>query len=172
MKDDFIEYLIDEYSDMIFRVCFSYTGNKYDAEDILQDVFLKCIEKQPIFNSKEHEKAWLITVAINKCKSIYLSAWKKRIVFLDENTLDTLTTFNKDSEGSDLSETSILLLEKAFSKLSSKQRLCIHLFYYENYSILDISSLTNIRTNSVKSHLFRAKKLIEKEFNSTRKDSD
>ena len=82
-----MERVIEQYSDMVYRIALTRTGTKENAEDIYQDVFLKYSEKNPKFESFDHEKAWLIRVTINMTKNFNNSSWNKKIVNLDENLL-------------------------------------------------------------------------------------
>ena len=59
----------EKYKLMIYRVCFTYMKNVTDTEDMVQDTFIQLIRKGPKFESDEHEKAWLLRVAINLCKN-------------------------------------------------------------------------------------------------------
>lgn len=74
---EYISTLIDKYGNTLLRLAYTYLKNKADAEDILQDVFLKLIDKKPIFNDENHEKAWLIRVTINLCKNKINLFWNK-----------------------------------------------------------------------------------------------
>ena len=62
--------LYEAYADMIYRLALVRTRNRADAEDVLQDVFFRCLRRQPVFRDEEHQKAWLITAAINSSKSL------------------------------------------------------------------------------------------------------
>lgn len=134
---------------MVFRLALSYTGNKVDAEDVMQDVFLRLLESQPVFESSEHEKAWLLRVTINCCKSFLTSAWRTRARALDESASIT-DTYNEHE--------SVLA---AVMKLPEDQRLCVHLFYYEDLSQDMISERTGMNKSTVKSHLFRARAALK-----------
>jgi RNA polymerase sigma-70 factor (ECF subfamily) len=144
--------LIEKYSTTVYRLGLSYLGNREDAEDIMQEVFLRYLRKPRSFASEEHEKAWFIRVAINCCKSFINSAWKRKIVPFEE-------LGNQPApEEADGSGTSVY---EAVMALPPKQRMCIHLYYYEELSISEISKLTGIRESTVKSHLFRARASLE-----------
>ncbi len=78
--DDCIENVIKEYSNMVYRLAFSQTRNKSDADDIYQEVFFRYIKKNPKFETEIHRKAWFIRVTINCCKKMWLSSWFKKIV--------------------------------------------------------------------------------------------
>ena len=66
--NEYIEKAVENYSDAMLNAAYSILKSTADAEDVVQEAFLKYIRKKPVFNSDEHEKAWLITVATNQCK--------------------------------------------------------------------------------------------------------
>jgi len=152
-SDIHAEKLIEKYSASVFRLALSYTANKADAEDLMQEVFLRYIKKGMTFESGEHELAWFIRVTINCCKSFLTSSWKKRIV----NTAD-FECYGKSSsiELADSGETI-----RAVMSLPDAQRLCVHLFYYEELSIKEIAKATGQKESTVKSHLFRARAALK-----------
>lgn len=145
--------LIEKYSSSVYRIAFSYTGNRNDAEDIMQDVFLRYLRNPRSFSSSEHEKAWFIRVAVNCSKSFHTTAWRRKIIPLDECEKLAGETENLDFE---------LPVLEAVMSLPPKQRLCIHLYYYEDLSIKEISETSGIPESTVKSHLFRARATLEK----------
>jgi len=79
-KDDCLESVIEEYSTMVYRLAVSQTGNRTDADDVFQEVFLRYIRRERSFESEEHRKAWLIRVTVNCCKNYFNSAWMKKTV--------------------------------------------------------------------------------------------
>jgi RNA polymerase sigma-70 factor, ECF subfamily len=145
--DDFITRVIEKHSDTIIRICFSYMKNINDAEDLTQEVFVKLMEKRPHFESDEHEKAWIIRVAINLCKNRLKTAWFRKTVSLDE------VNFNFTSK-----ENEVL---SAVHKLPEKYRVVILLYYFEGYSISEIASILGERESTIGSKLFRARKLLK-----------
>ena len=74
------EAVIRRYSDMVYRLAFARTGNRSDAEDLYQEVFLRYLTRAPAFTSEEHRKAWLIRTTINHCKKATLNLWRKRTI--------------------------------------------------------------------------------------------
>jgi RNA polymerase sigma-70 factor (ECF subfamily) len=118
-----------------------------DAEDIVQEVFLRTYEKAPEFESEEHEKAWLIRVTVNLCNSQLRSPWYKRRWPLLESYPATEPEQHE-------------LLEQIMT-LPSKYRTVIHLFYYEGYSIKDISGVTGQKESTVRCHLTRARQKLK-----------
>ncbi|MCL2354908.1 MAG: sigma-70 family RNA polymerase sigma factor [Oscillospiraceae bacterium] len=83
--NEYIEYLVNEYSDTIFRLAMSRTKNKENSEDVYQEVFLRLAKKIPEFENKEHEKAWIIKVTINCSKTMLSSKHLKNRSELSEN---------------------------------------------------------------------------------------
>ncbi len=149
--NDHIKQIVHQYADMLLRIAFTHTANQYDAEDMVQNVFLKYIEKQPVFENTEHEKAWFIRVLINMCHNYFHSAWFKKTVELDENV------GFPDIDENDLDEKAVLT---AVLHLPVKYRLMIYFFYYEDYSIAQIAKACNKKESTVRSQLFRARQLL------------
>ena len=142
-----IEAIIAEYSDMVYRLALSQMKNKNDADDIFQEVFFRYIRRKPHFESKEHQKAWFIRVTINCCKNTFTSAWKKRVVPLEE-TIPFIT----DEQGD---------LIRELNKLPKKYLAVVHLFYYEEMSIEEIANAIGISISAVKMRLSRARKMLK-----------
>lgn len=63
----------------VYRVCYLYMKNQYDAEDMVQKAFIRLMRDGIVFQSEEHEKAWLIRTATNLCKDYFRSWWSRRI---------------------------------------------------------------------------------------------
>ena len=146
------EYILKKYADNMYRIAVAQTGNKSDAEDIVQEVFLKYASSAPVFESDEHEKAWLIRVTINKCKDLLKSAWVSKTETLsDDIAVDFIDAKND-------------VLETVLS-LPIKYRTVIHLFYYEGYSVKKISSILEQNENSTKTQLSRAREMLKKTLN-------
>ena len=74
---------IELYSDMIRRICLLHLKNHADTEDVFQEVFLKYVLRGAVFESVEHERAWLIRVTVNACKAVsYTHLWAARFGLL------------------------------------------------------------------------------------------
>lgn len=145
--DPKIEHVIDKYYDMVYKLAYARTRDRHDAEDVLQEVFLRYIRRKPEFNGDEHEKAWFLRVTINCSKNLFATFSKHRTVSLVENTVGAT-----DEER---------CLEEFLSKLPQKYLTVIHLFYYEDLKILEISRLLNIKESTVKIQLTRARRLLK-----------
>ena len=143
------EKLLEMYSDMIFKLAYSRTGNVHDAEDITQEVFLKYIKSGKKFNDEEHRKAWLLKVAANTGKSLVTSAWARHRADIDE-ARDIGKCMEEKGE-----------VFYAVAKLPEKYRTVVHLFYYEELSVEQISEITKTKTSTVKSQLHRARAMLK-----------
>ncbi len=154
-REEYIE-IVKTYSDTVFRIAFNYCKNCQDAEDVLQNVFIKLLKSKKSFNNEEHIKSWLITVAINECKSMYLSKQKKKTVYLDDIKIyDKTSDFSKDTEEK-------IELYNAVMTLPAKYRIVIYLYYFEDYSISQISNILSIKETSIQTQLMRAREKIKK----------
>ena len=138
---------VEKYSNMVYRLAYFYTNSKYDADDIYQDVFLKYLQNKKQFENEEHKKAWLIRVTINCCKKLWLSSWKRKIIPLD----DEIKFEMEENIG----------LYNEIKKLPKKYRVVIHLFYYEQYSVKDISKILKQKESTIRTWLTRARKLLK-----------
>lgn len=155
MYNESYDSIITKYSSMVYRIALSYTGTRHDAEDAMQNVFVRYFTKKPVFDSFEHEKAWFIRVTINCCKTFLLSFWRKKTVNLEDYE-------NLPAKESEIDQSYSLL--ESLKELTPNQRLCVHLFYYEELSLKEIAKETNLLESTVKSHLFRAKDCLQKKF--------
>lgn len=150
-----VEEVLTRYSNMVYRLAYARTMNKCDAEDITQEVFIKYMKHQHEFSEEEYRKAWLIRVTINASKSLLTSAWNRKRVSMDQvnDIMEGNSGLEKDFDNS-------LLCEVA--KLPEKYRVVVHLFYFEELSVKEISNATGIKETTVKSHLHRARELLKK----------
>ena len=139
----------DKYKNDVYRLALSYTKNIADSEDITQNVFIKYFKNKE-FVSDNKIKNWLIKVTINECKNILLSSWKKRIISICGK-----------EENIKLKEKEDQYIIDSIFKLQKKDRVLVYLYYYENYSVKDISELLNISVSNVKVRLHRSRNLLK-----------
>lgn len=144
------ERIVALYADVVYRVALSYAKTKEDAEDVLQNVFLKLLTKRVKFEDDEHIRKWLIRVAVNECNSLWSSFWRKNVEYIDR--MEEGITF-QNADYSDLYD--------AIKVLPAKLRIVLHLFYYEGYRTKEIADLLHIREATVRSRLTRARKLLK-----------
>lgn len=145
--NEFIEK-VNTYKNMIFRLAITYLKNIQDAEDVTQDVFIKLFKCKIKFGTDEDEKAWLIRVTINASKDVLKSAWLKRTVPIVEDI-----PFEHEEQSA---------LFYAVHQLDTKYRSVIHLYYYEGYSIKEMSKILRIKETTIQTRLQRARNLLKK----------
>ena len=143
-----IERVVNEYATMLLRVAYSQLNNRAEAEDTVQEVLLKYMEKAPNFQSEEPEKAWLLRVTVNHCKNHLASAWFRKRADLDE--------------GIPALDNAELEVVSAVAALPAKYRAVVHLYYFEGYSTKEIAEILHSRPNTVSSRLSRARALLAK----------
>lgn len=149
--------LVDIYSPMIYRIAYSAVQNKTDAEDITQNVFLKYITADKSFNSEEHRKAWLLRVAINCTRDYVKSAYYKH--YKRSTDMEGLTESAGITDQYLKAEDAEALCE-ALRQLPEKYRIPIHLFYYEDMTVAEISAVTKTKESTVKSQLSRGRDML------------
>ena len=120
-----INYMVKKYADIMLHCAYSYCQNITDAEDIIQEVFLKYLKKSPKFIDNDHEKAWFLRVTINTSKDYIKSFWYRKTEAINENIL------YDDDEGDEI--------WGLVKKLPPKYRIIIQLYYQEGYSIKELS---------------------------------
>lgn len=146
-----IKTLIDKYGTLLFRISYCVLCNKADAEDAVQDTFLKYLTKAPEFENEEHEKAWLIKVVSNISKNAVMLRLRRNSIPLEE--LPDIGVNDKDSE-----------IFELIMGLPSKYNLVLVLYYVEGYKAKEISNILNISEEAARKRLQKGRDLLKKEF--------
>lgn len=142
---------IRKYSDMVYRLAFARTGSRSNADDIFQEVFLRYIQEKKGFENEEHKKAWLLRVTINCAKKMQASAWFRKTESLEKHRAYPETVCQSEEE---------LELWQELQKLKPKYRDVIHLYYYEGYSLEEISKMLALNPATVRSRISRAREYL------------
>ena len=142
--------LIDTYADMILRISYMYLKHTYDAEDICQEIFLKLLSGEYIFDSPEHERSWIIRATINACKDHLRTAFWKR-----NQVMDVLT----EIPAPDAPESGLLDLVMS---LPRNYRVSIYLYYYEGYQVKEIAAMYGKSENAVSTYLRRGRQKLRR----------
>ncbi|MFA7376896.1 MAG: RNA polymerase sigma factor [Acholeplasmataceae bacterium] len=137
----------------VTQICYSYTKNIFDTEDLVQDVFIKYLEKRPVFKDEAHEKYWLIRVAINRCHDFYKKN-RPRINVDQIKISEAIADKNEDENSKHMFEL-ICLLEPMYKS-------CIILYYYEDLSVKEISKVLKTSESTIKKRLERARSQLKK----------
>ena len=136
MEREEAERLVARYGPSVYRLAYARTGSKEDAEDVMQETFLRLVRAAPEFRDEEHGKAWLLRVATHCAADVFRMPWRKRD----------------------------LPLEAARGVSSAppkeKYRLPVHLFYYEGYSIAETAAVLGRRESTVRAQLTRARAML------------
>lgn len=143
-----INKVFEEYSDMVYRLAFARVKNCYDADDVLQEVFLRFLKVKEKPASTEHTKALLIRITINCSKTWLTSPFKTRTAALSEDI--PYTDGTKDTLD-------------AVLRLPLKYRTVIHLHYYCGYKVEEIAEILSAKPSTVKSQLKRAREKLKNE---------
>ena len=146
-----IEYAVEKYSQMLFRICYGILCNKEDAEDAVQETFLKYMTKAPLFRDSDHEKAWLIKVATNISKNMVMLRLRRSTANLED-----ITEIGVKDEDSEVFE--------AIMSLPVKYKIVMVLFYVEGYKTEEIADITQISSDAVRKRLQKGRELLKIEF--------
>lgn len=151
-----------QYSEMVYRLAYSLVKDRYDADDIYQEVFTNYIRKNPQFQSGEHEKAWFIRVTVNCCKNFWKSAWQSRTEGLMEAVQKNREDMLAGTEERTDKEMQNLAMIEQVKLLPEKYRVVIHLFYYEDMSVEKIGKVLKSKPSTIRTQLTRARRLLKK----------
>ena len=143
-----LEEVVTKHEHTLFRAALAILGDVHEAEDAVQDTFLRYLEKRPELRDSDHEKAWLLKVAANRCKSVLRMRRRHPAVEL----LDVYPA--PDTECRELME--------AILALPANQRAAVHLHYYEGYTSEEIGAILGQRPGTVRSHLSRARDALRR----------
>lgn len=139
------EFLAEAYADAILRLSYTYLKNTHGAQDVCQTVFVKLLTEPREFESPEHERAYILRMAVNACKDMLKSPWRKRTCGLD-TVLEVPAP--EAADGSVLA---------AVNQLPPHYRAVIYHYYYEGYQASEIGGILGIPTATVHTRLARGR---------------
>ena len=137
---------VDRWGPAVYRLACAVTGSRSDADDVFQEVFLRYHRAAPDFESQAHEKAWLLRVTANRCKSLLGSPWRRRSVPLE----DVYACPGPEESA----------VAEALAALPPGDRTLLHLYYYEGYRTEEIAGLLGRKSATVRSQLTRARQKL------------
>jgi RNA polymerase sigma-70 factor, ECF subfamily len=158
-KSSSFTFLVDEYKNMVFTVCFRILRHREDAEDAAQNSFIKAYNNLHSFSGKSKFSTWLYTIAYRTAIS---SSTLKKIDTVDEDYLletadDSSFSASKKLEAKDQQ----IFVQKAIEELPEIDGVLISLFYLDDCSIHEITEITSLNESNVKVRLFRARKQLK-----------
>ena len=171
--------LVKRHATCVLRAALAGGITRSNADDIVQKAFLQLVRLRPNFKNDEHAKAWLLRVAINLCKDQHRSMWQREVDSLDELQENSTTqheiadtnnvlasgaakmSAEHSPEAAFIAKEQRASIKRATAQLSAKQRICIHLFYYEDLTVNEIALVTEMTPSTVKSHLHRGRAKLQ-----------
>ena len=150
----YFEELYERYATDVLRVCYFYLGDRQKAEDVCQDVFVRLITTSPTLQ-EGREKAWLLKVALNRCRDLWRGAWLKRVV-LGSPAFELVPA---PDEIDSLAEKQEIM--QAINQLPATFKEVILLHYYQGYGISEIAEMMELPEGTISSRLSRGRKKLE-----------
>lgn len=135
----------------VYRLAMVLMGNISDAEDVTQTVFLKAWEKKPDFRDADHEIAWILTTTRNQCKDIHKSFYRRKRADL-ENAPEPQVTLETQMDSE---------IWEALQSLAEKYRMVLYLYYYEGYSVRELSVILRRRESTLQTQLATGRKQMK-----------
>ncbi|MBO5176876.1 MAG: sigma-70 family RNA polymerase sigma factor [Lachnospiraceae bacterium] len=152
---DVLEEILNQYGTMLFRYALMMLNDTSEAEDVVQDTLLIYWQKSPVFNDKDHEKAWLLTVTVNRCRDLLRKRMRR-----GETSLDNVAEVADIA--AELSEDSGIL--EALIQLPEKYKKVLYLYYVEEYRIEDIAGIIGKTASAVKMRLKKGRELLGEKY--------
>jgi RNA polymerase sigma-70 factor, ECF subfamily len=160
-REEAIVELMERYGTDVLHLAYSYVRNRQTAEDLAQEIFLKCYQKFDTFEGNSQMQTWLYRIASNHCKD-YLKSWHHRKVLVSGYISAKLSGHHEGPESQLVKNTDNKELIEAMFKLPVKYREVIFLFYFQELSQKEIAEVCNLNLSTLKSRLTQAKALLKK----------
>lgn len=168
MNHEELEMCIQAYGKDIYSFCRKLTWSASEADDLYQDTFLKLVELRERLQIENNPRSYLLSVAINLWKNRRRKmVWRQRItgweISVEDENMPELPSTDASVEEQMISREEKALVQQVVKELPDKYRVPVLLFYMEELKLSEIAEILKIPTGTVKSRLFRAKKMLEKE---------
>lgn len=152
MTEQEFQAVYERQADRVYKICCFYLGNPADAQDAVQNIFIRLLEKKIAFRDGQHEMAWFYTVARNHCRDILRSGQRKKQLVSD--AFSEAAAQQAESAGNPY-------LQQALRRLPVKQKEVLYLYYYEEYSIREISALLKRKESTIQTQLAAGRKKLK-----------
>ena len=139
--------LADRFAPAVYRLAYARTGSRADAEDVMQETFLRLVRARPELRDDEHAKAWLLRVAANCAGDLFRAPWRRTLPLEEAGCLAQPAP---EPDGT---------LEAVLS-LPPRYRALVHLYYYEGYSVAEIAAILRKSQETVRTRLHRARGML------------
>lgn len=151
ISEEEIKLIVEKYSSVIFRISYCILCNPHDAEDAVQETFLKYLTKAPDFISEEHRKAWLIKVCANISKNMLMFRLRRETVSIED--VENIGIARDDFEVFEL-----------VMNLPDKYKVVMVLYYIEGYKSREIAEIIDVNEDTVRKRLQKGRELLRKDF--------
>ncbi|WP_301109347.1 sigma-70 family RNA polymerase sigma factor [Sporosarcina sp.] len=158
-SEKWLRNLMDEYGGRLTNLAYSYLKDWGKAQEVVQDVFFTCYSQYAKIEEIQSLEAWTYRITINRCKDVLKSSWIKRVT-VNNNLFAFLKSTTVSPEAAVIARDENTMLVKKVLELPVKYREVIHLFYYEELSVAEISALLKININTIKTRLKRGRELL------------
>ena len=159
MSGDDVLQALRRYSSMVYRLAYARTRSRADAEDIYQEVFLSLTKCEMTFESEEQLKAWLLRATANRSVNLFRSAWRRHV-----QTVEAIPEAAEQRESGERFDA----LNRALDGLSSRYRTVIHLYYYEEMTVDEISAALGVKPATIRSRLARGRERLKAKLTGSR----
>jgi len=159
VEEKFVE-VFNAYKSDVYRLVFSHTKNWHDADDIMQNVFVKLYKHLSGLGDEQHIKKWLVRVAVNECKTHFRTAWLRRIVPITQEVEEIPAPYQENE-----------LLQIVLA-LPQKYSLAVHLYYYEDYKITEIAEILGEKETTIQTRLSRARAMLKEKLKKEAYDNE
>ena len=158
-EDKGFEKIIERNGKSIYKIAFVYMKNRFDADDVYQEVLLRYLKYRPHFENCEHEKNWFVAVTINACKSFKTSAWQRHNVTVDDDSWSQILADNTESR--EISQDDTVM--DALMQLDDDTRLIMQMYYYEGYSIRELTAILKRKESTLQTQLAAGRRKLKEE---------
>lgn len=154
------ERLLNEYGPFVFRMVVRMVGQREDAEEVYQDVFVKAMTKISTYDPRKAKlSTWLSRIAYNESLN---HIRRSKMELISMNDIEMIDDYDYIETEDTYNEHTILLLEKAMTILPSADQTLLSLFYYDDMSLEEIAYITGLKTSTVGSRLSRIRRKLHK----------
>jgi RNA polymerase sigma factor (sigma-70 family) len=157
-REEKLKWLMNAYGNDVIRIAYTYLKQRQMAEDVAQEVFIKCYGKMDSFRNESSYKTWLIRITVNQCKDV-LKSWTFKNLYFTDIFKPKQTSSSLEHSFSSVQEN--LLISKQVIELPVRLREVIILFYYQEFSIEEISDMLKINSNTVRTRLHRGRQKLK-----------
>ncbi|MBS7344974.1 MAG: RNA polymerase sigma factor [Caryophanon sp.] len=161
--NNMLETVYEEYNRYIYHLCLKLTRNTVEAEDLMQEVWVKVVRYESYVQNVDHVKAWLTTITMNTFRDRYRKNVRRSKYMmhqpeaLDVPVLDLVPNNDLSTEEKVEQDVMSTIVQTKVNELDTIYKTTLWYFYVDQYSLAEISNLMKVSIGTVKSRLFRAK---------------